>query len=90
MWSQSRAAKCPWEYTYDCLEDEIFRTKPDQSEYKKKDNAKSQQTGDNKFGSYELEDVRVVPIEAATRICQAKQTCKPLTPLDVDFAFQGF
>ena len=43
-------------YTYDCLEDQNFRTKPDQNETKKKESAKPQQAGD-KFGDYELEDV---------------------------------
>ena len=73
-------------YTYDCLEDQMFRTKPDPGENKKKDNAKPQQTGD-KFGSYELEDVRVVlASEAAARVAKQSKDMQAVAPLDVDFA----
>lgn len=73
-------------YTYDCLEDQNFRTKPDPNETKKKESAKPQQAGD-KFGDYELEDVRVVVAsEAAARVTKQSKDMQAVAPLDVDFA----
>ncbi len=73
-------------YTYDCLEDQVFRTKPDEGENKKKENVKPQQSGD-KFGAYELEDVRVVVAsEAAARVTKHGKDMQAVAPLDVDLA----
>ena len=72
-------------YTYDCLEDQAFRSKPDNGDGgKKKD---KQMPGVNTGGTYELEDVKVVMAsEAAARVSKQGKYIQVMAPLDVDYA----
>lgn len=72
-------------YTYDCLEDQAFRSKPDNGDGgKKKD---KQMPGVNTGGTYELEDVKVVMAsEAAARVSKQGKYMQVMAPLDVDYA----